>query len=572
MTTYGEIKYAEKIRAWVIHCEPHVSIRLKRVFGKLGKHSVGSHSISDTPENARDLEWFLERYPMKVVDEQRLTARSQEHRDVAAMVANILEGRSTPPAFDLEIPAREYQRSAAGLMLARGSLLLADDVGLGKTVSAICTFTDPRTLPAVVVTLTHLPRQWKAELARFAPQLNVHIVKKGTPYEINQGGSSQMSLVSSFPDVLIINYHKLGGWSETLSKLCRSVIFDEVQELRKPDSVKYKSASHLARSMAFRMGLSATPIYNYGNEIWTVLDCLFPDQLGTSSEFATEWCSGFFGDKAQIKNPKAFGAYVRDNGMMLRRTRADVGRELPDVQVIPHHVDSDEAALDKVSGSCAELAKLILSHAQAEKGVKMHAAEELSNTLRLATGIAKAPYVAEFVRLLLESGEKVVLYGWHRAVYDIWLDRLAEFKPAFYTGSESTPQKEESKRRFLAGETPLLIISLRSGAGLDGLQKVCRTVVFGELDWSPGVHEQCVGRIHRDGQAEHVAAYYLLADDGADPIIAEVLGVKRQQIEGIRRSPGDVELVEKLQNDGSHIKRLAEAYLKRSGVREENCA
>lgn len=144
MTTYGEIKYAEKIRAWVIHCEPHVSIRLKRVFGKLGKHSVGSHSISDTPENARDLEWFLERYPMKVVDEQRLTARSQEHRDVAAMVANILEGRSTPPAFDLEIPAREYQRSAAGLMLARGSLLLADDVGLGKTVSAICTFTaDP---------------------------------------------------------------------------------------------------------------------------------------------------------------------------------------------------------------------------------------------------------------------------------------------------------------------------------------------------------------------------------------------------------------------------------------------
>jgi hypothetical protein len=190
----------------------------------------------------------------------------------------------------------------------------------------------------------------------------------------------------------------------------------------------------------------------------------------------------------------------------------------------------------------------------------MHAAEQLSNKLRQATGIAKAPYVAEFVRLLIESGEKVVLYGWHREVYSLWQTVLRDFKPALYTGSESPRQKEESKRRFVAGETPLLMMSLRAGAGVDGLQKVCRTVVFGELDWSPGVHEQCTGRIYRDGQPDAVTAYYLLAEDGSDPIVSEVLGVKRQQIEGIRKL-SDEQLIETLQNDGSHIRRLAQAVL-----------
>jgi SNF2 family DNA or RNA helicase len=561
LKTVGTVTYCAESRQWAIVCEPHVNLRLKRVFGKLDGKSQGEHRISATPENARDLEWFLERYPMEVREPERLRSEADEHRERAAFIEQILAGAGTPEQFELALPARDYQRIAASLLLRRGSLLLADDVGLGKTATAIAALTDPRTRPATVVTLTHLPRQWKAEIAKFAPSLNVHIVKQGTPYNVAERRRGQLTLLGGVPDVFILNYHKLSGWAQTLAGICHSVVFDECQELRKRGSNKYAAAEYLAKAMAFRMGLSATPIYNYGFEFFNVLDCLFPGELGNGGEFAQEWCSGWNGDKSPIKDPVAFGSYLRSSGMMLRRTRRDVGRELPEVQVIPHFVESDPAALDRVSRSCAELAKLILNHAQMDKGVKMRASEELSNTLRQATGIAKAPYVAEFVRLLLESGERVVLYGWHREVYSIWLDRLREFKPAFYTGTESVPQKEEAKRRFVDGETPLMIISLRSGAGLDGLQQVCRTVVFGELDWSPGVHEQNIGRVNRDGQPDPVVAYYLLAEDGADPIMAEVLGLKRQQIEGVRRAPGDGEMIEKLQNDGGQIRRLAERYL-----------
>ncbi len=251
---------------------------------------------------------------------------------------------------------------------------------------------------------------------------------------------------------------------------------------------------------------------------------------------------------------------MRDSGLMIRRTRSDVERELPPLQKVSHYIDCNESEIESVSGKCGELARLILQSGESHRGEKMLASEEFSNRLRQATGIAKAPYVAEFVRLLVETGERVVLYGWHREVYSIWNEKLADLKPVMYTGSESVPAKDRSREAFLSGESPLMIISLRSGAGLDGLQKVSRTVVFGELDWSPGVLEQCIGRIYRDGQPDPVMAYFLLAEDGADPVMAEVLGLKRQQIEGVRDP--NLELIERLEVDGSHIRRLAEAYLK----------
>ena len=106
-------------------------------------------------------------------------------------------------------------------------------------------------------------------------------------------------------------------------------------------------------------------------------------------------------------------------------------------------------------------------------------------------------------------------------------------------------------------------MSLRAGAGVDGLQHHARTVVFGELDWSPGVHEQCIGRIHRDQQSDPVVAYFLIADSGSDPIVADVLGLKREQVERVRDPDGD--LVEQLAVDPNHIKRLAEQFLERKG-------
>ncbi len=558
MKYYGHLSYEPKGRAWKIGAEPHVIIRIKRVFPRISTMEFGEVTIAHSGEVAQDLHWFITRYPMKMTEKDRSFLRRQgkAHKTEIATLEELVGGVYQPRKFKLAVPARHYQRLGADLYLRKGSLLLADDLGLGKTVTAIASFMDKRTLPAVVVSLAGtMPAQWERMINRFAPDLFTHVIEKRDPYRLPKRDGRT-------PDVLIITYYKLPSWQQILAAYGSSVVFDECQELRRTGSCKYDAAREVARHVQFRFGLSATPIYNYGGEIFNVLDVLSEGILGPRDEFTREWCSDN-GRHSTLRSPKAFGSWMADNHVMLRRTRRDVGAELPPLTRIPHFVDYDIDALDKVQDKASELARIILDRDRAElyRGERMHAAEELSNTLRQATGIAKARHVAEFLRLLLESGERVLVYAWHRAVYDILGERLKEYHPVFYTGHESVAQKTTSLNAFMNRRANLLFMSLRAGAGIDGLQEVCRTVVFAELDWSSGVHEQDIGRIFRDGQKDPVSAYFVVSEGGSDPIVAERLGLKQEQVDGIRDPKGTNEMPGLLEADARKTADLATHYL-----------
>ena len=141
---------------------------------------------------------------------------------------------------------------------------------------------------------------------------------------------------------------------------------------------------------------------------------------------------------------------------------------------------------------------------------------------------------------------------------------FADHNPLFYTGSESQAQKERNKKAFIDGESDLLIMSLRSGAGTDGIQHRCSTVIFGEEDWSPQVLHQCVGRVDRDGQEDSVFVFHAVTQYGSDPEMLSILGVKSSQARGIQ-DPGS-KIVGK-QVDTDRIKKLAEHYLASRGVK-----
>jgi len=544
---------------WQIQAQPHVSTRLKRIFPRAQWTRAGQLTLSDTPEVARDLDWVLTRWPLEVDSKSRrhLKAQAREHRRTEDAVAAILAGYTAPTQLrEPARPARPYQQQAVDLLRATRRLLLADEVGLGKSMSANLLLLDPDALPALVVTLTHLPRQWVSEIEKTTPWLRAHIATKGTAYDLRER-------LGYVPDVLIMNYAKLAGWREHLAGQVRTVIFDEVQELRRDGSEKYKAAARIAGAAAYRAGLSATPVFNYGGEIHNIMQILAPDALGSRDEFIREWGGGTYGmaQNVGVKDPAALGLYLREQGLMLRRTRKDIHRELPDPVVIEQHVDTDPDVLVNLTGDVAEIAALVLD-SDADREDKFRAAGDLDWRMRHATGLAKAPFVAEFVKLLLESEEKVLLFGWHRDCYQVWAQRLAEFNPVFYTGTESTTQKQQNAQAFLHGDSRVLVMSLRAGAGLDGLQDVCSVAVFGELDWSPGVHEQCIGRLQRDGQDSTVAAYYLVSEGGADPLMAEVLGIKRQQSDAIRDPEAD--LLIPAHDHSDRVKELARRVLHRT--------
>jgi superfamily II DNA or RNA helicase len=426
-----------------------------------------------------------------------------------------------------------------------GGLLVGDDTGEGKTYSAGACLLLPGALPAVVVCMPHLKHQWRQKLESFTT-LTCHCVQGTRPYPIPPC------------DVRIFGYTQLAGWADVLESFgCGLAVWDETQELRRGMAAQKGAASlRLASVARWKLGLTATPIYNYGDEIWDVMRFLRPELLGEREDFLREWCTALSNGRSRVTNPKALGSYMRDANAFVRKAKDRSG--VPNIVV--RHVDHNEASLASIEAVAAALAETATHGAYEERG---QAVRELDLRVRQQTGIAKAPYVAKFVQLLVEAGEPVVLFGWHRGVYDIWLRELAALRPAMFTGSETIKAKEEQLRRFLEGDTDLFIMSLRAGAGVDGLQRRASTAVFGELDWSPGIHHQCVGRLDREGQIawpDPVSAIYLVARDGSDPPMMETLGLKASEASQII----DPSLgVQKAASDDSHLRGLVQRYLRR---------
>jgi len=548
--TYGSLHYDADARGWrITEVEPHVAIKLKANFPRIPKTARPPYFLTGGASLDADLAWFLTRFPMvisggdKLRLEERKTLFETGQRELGALLSADWRPSGTV-GFRGNMRPYNYQSQAAELARRTGRLLLMDDLGLGKTISALATITNPDCLPALVVPQTHLVRQWQEKIAEFTT-LTSHVFRQTTPYELPKA------------DVYICPYSKLAGWIDYAESAgFRSIIFDEMQELRHgEETAKGRAAAAFRETAGVAMGLTATPIYNYGSEIFRIVNLLEEGILGTWRDFIEEWCIPGPGGKWIVDDPQALGTFLREQHIALRRTSADVGHEMPPLNVVTRTIPFDAEVLDENEAELKALALKVLNGSWTERG---QASREFDLALRKATGVAKAPHVAEFAKVLLEARQPLVMFGWHRDVYDIWLRRLAKYRPILYTGTESPTRKEKAKRAFVEGDTNCLIMSLRSGAGVDGLQYRAHTVIFGELDWSPQVHAQCCGRLRRPGQENQVDAIYLYADGGTDPEVIGVLGLKASQSAGIvdpLSAPGEQH------SSDTRIRQLAQLYL-----------
>lgn len=514
---------------WEIDADPDVMWRLKRIFPRCATTFTGAIRLAATTEVAAELAWVLLRWPMSATaaDRAALQIAADEHARAEALVQQILAGaaplQTHPDWVRSSVPLRDYQRQARDLAWANGGTLAVHDLGTGKTLTSLALLENPDARPAIAVTKSgRMPKQWRKQLEKFYPDL--------TCLELQNGQKQALEVDGKLPDLITMNYHKLDKWQHDLKPIAHTVIFDEVHELRRRDSDKYAAARTVASGAKYVMGLSGTPIYNYGAEVFHVIDALRPGALGTEEEFARQWCdSKTLTTKTLVRDMKSLQAHLQAQGLMHRCDYDTAGLPKPRCNIIQQFVPSDPDILEELQGNAVEMARLILDQSTNPRE-KFALAGEFDWRLRQATGIAKAAFVADVVKLLLDGDrEKVLLFGWHIEVYRIWAELLAGYRPQFYTGAQSTRAKDRAIDEFIDGDARLLVMSLRSGEGIAGLQDVCHTAVVGELDWSPGIHTQGIGRVARPGQPEDVDGIFCVTDSGADPFMLETLDIKALQ-------------------------------------------
>lgn len=517
--TYGTLSYNRRSKCWTIKGDPCVTELAKRLFPGCDGRGRGVARFTAHRRIVGDLNWLMLRYPLEIkeTDRERWENALEEAREYAVRREQALTSPETasPPKESFSGELLPFQRQGLGFMLSTRRCLLADEMGLGKTVQALAFLATTAAYPAILVVPPHLIRNWQRELERFLSpdgQLRVHVIKGLTPYALPEA------------DVYIIHYLLLRGWKEVLPEYgFRTVIFDEVQELRHNGTGKYSAASLLSESCENAIGLSGTPIYNNGGEIWNVINILDFHFLGDWESFSREWCYGY--NSNIVAKPELLGEYLRREGMMLRRLKSEVLTELAPKRRLVQEIDWDDAVYRELMKPVAEKLKLLRTTDDPSRRALIE--DAICQQQRQATGIAKAPFVCAFVKALVENGEKVLLMAHHHAVMDIYKKELKSLHPHFITGRENDKQKDLALSAFMAGKSDLLCISLRSASGLNLQRATC--VVFGELDWSPAVHSQAEDRAHRIGQEDSLLCYYLVSPRGSDRDMQDALGLKVSQ-------------------------------------------
>ena len=499
--------------------------------------------IPDRPEYVEKIRWMLDRYPLEVISKsawQRKGTKTKRPKVVVPKHRLLL----ATPGEQFRGKLLKFQRKGLDFLIkSNGNALLADEMGLGKTVQSLAyVATEKKAFPVLVVAPLVTLNNWQREIEKFLKRRsrNGRVLGNESPTStiIRTGRRQDIGRY----DFYIINYELLYKRQADIAGLnIRTIICDEVHNLRSVRTKKYTALRRLATlpSVTRRLGLSGTPIYNRGSEIWPIADILKPGMLGSFEEFCEYFC--YVNDKNKaivLENKRESLRKQLQEHVMLRRKKSDVIKELKEKVQYKEVIDADTTYYRKELGRIWK--KMEDEQRDANTEFKKSASfQRAIQSERVAAGAAKTPHVINFVKNIMEIEESVVVFCHHKAIHKILHENLGEFDPASIIGGQSDRVRQENIDRFQRGDTKMMIAGLRAGSVGINLSRA-KYVVFAELDWSPAIHRQAEDRLHRIGQKETVFAYYLIGNGTLDDHVADVLVDKSYEIDEILDEVTDV--------------------------------
>jgi SNF2 family DNA or RNA helicase len=494
--------------------------------------------VPDVPKNVAQIKWIMDRYPLEILSKNVWQKKLPPSAKVVPKKPKKTERlQLANPGKQFKGNLLNFQREGLDFLLkSAGNALLADEMGLGKTVQSLSYLaSEQNAFPALIVAPLVTLQNWQREIEKFLMRKsrNGRLVENESPTStiIRVGKSEDLGKY----DFYIINYELLYKRYKDLAKLgLRTIVCDEVQNLRSKTTQKYHAIKKLAalESVKYRVGLSGTPIYNRGSEIWPIVDILRPGLLGSFKEFCEYFC--YVNEKGKaivLENKRESLRNMLQKHVMLRRKKTDVLSELKEKIRYKEIIDSDINYYNK------ELERIWkkLEDERKEAQTAFDASTAYQRAIqseRQAAGAAKLPHVINFVKNIMEIEESVVVFCHHKSIHSLLHQSLSEFKPASIIGGQTDKSRQDNIDSFQNGQTKLMIAGLRAGNVGINLTRA-KYVIFAELDWSPAIHLQAEDRLHRIGQKNTVFAYYLIGNGTLDEHVARVLVDKSYEIDAI---------------------------------------
>ena len=442
------------------------------------------------------------------------------------------------PAPELRAELRPYQRQGAHWLWFMNRLglgaCLADDMGLGKTIQVLSLLlvlkrqagaqisakapSQPST--SVLVVPASLIANWKSEIQRFAPSLEVFYAHPSemAPETIAAvakdpvaGLSGRDLVITSYSMVIRLAWLKEMNWN--------LAILDEAQAIKNSGARQTRAVKEL-RSRC-RIVLSGTPIENRLSDLWSLFDFICPGLLGGATEFAR-----FVKNRSQVEQDQFAPLRRLVRPYILRRLKTDkrVIADLPDKTEMAAFCALSRRQAVLYQQSVQELAErleapevegiqrrgIVLAFLTRLKQICNHPSQWLGDGIYQAAESGKFHRLRELCEQIAARQEKVLVFTQYREITEPLARHLAGVFGRsgfiFHGGIPVGKRKQLVDEFQREGGPAFFVLSLKAGGTGLNLTAAAHVIHFDRW-WNPAVENQATDRAFRIGQKRNVMVH-----------------------------------------------------------------
>jgi SNF2 family DNA or RNA helicase len=414
-----------------------------------------------------------------------------------------------------------------------GKAILADEVGLGKTIEAGLILKEYMIRGLVKKVLVLVPAslvsQWASELNSkfFIPAV---AQKKSYMWE-------QYDVVVSSIDTAKRNPHRDIIYQQDYDL----IIIDEAHKLKNNKTKNYEFVQNLKKK--FCLLLTATPIQNRIDEIFNLVSLLKPGHLGNESAFYNRYKK----DSRSLNDDEHLKELV--NKVMIRNRRADTGIEWTkrQVETIPIHFSKEERELyDAITelrgeGGWVSIRQFSVMTLQREACSSREAVfvtlknmlerqenpspffqKQIEELIKKVQAIQVNSKAVKALELIKNIDDKVIIFTEYRAtqVFLQWFLKQNGISSVPFRGGFKRGKKDWMRELFQK-HAQVLIATEAGGEGIN--LQFCHHIINFDLPWNPMRLEQRIGRIHRLGQEKDVNIYNFATKETVEEHILKLL-------------------------------------------------
>jgi SNF2 family DNA or RNA helicase len=335
--------------------------------------------------------------------------------------------------------------------------------------------------------------------------------------------------------VWIIHWEALRfNTGELRSKYWAAVVADEAHRMKGRNTQQSKVIRSIKAKRKY--ALTGTPIINRDDELWPILNFLFPQQYRGYWKFMSDWMTyekNIWGglDYVRFKDVKAFKRELAQ--FMIRRKKEDVLPQLPpkvythlDIELGPEQRRVYEGMKEKFLAEIKDDEVITASTAL----VKLIRLRQIACGLFLCSSGETSTKLDAALELIEDCNKPVVVFSNFVGMVEKLKEKLGD-RCRIITGEVSTPVREENIKAFQAGEYQVIALTTQMGGTGITLTRA-DMVLFLDLPWSPAIKLQAEDRIHRIGQeATSVTITSLIVKDTVEEKMEQLLRYKSALME-----------------------------------------